>query len=427
MQRSFGFWTAISMVVGSMIGGSIFVLPSSLAKFGWTSAVGWLVAGIGVLAIARVITDLTVRNPEEPGILTICGDVLGLLPGRIIAWSYWLLLVGAAAVLAMVAADYLSFLLPRLAEIEWMRPAMAFLILLAIAALNLRGVKGAGVFQVVTTVLKILPLVFVIGIAAYLVVAVPSTFTQTRSAPFDAALLTPTVGVLCFALLGFESASLIAQRVRDPERNVVRATLFGLALVLIIYFLASTAIVLATPVEELSGAPAPLAMFTTTHAGSWAGSAVAVFAAISAIGCLNACVLLLGDVPFGMVRDGQLPEWVAPGSERGVGQRPLLTGAGLAAILVLVSSNSVGEQVLDFLLRLTTASSIFFYAGICLASLKVGVQRPLAAFGVGFCAWVLYGTGPEASLLGISLMLVGTLLHFVIGGRTSPRGSVPSL
>ncbi len=88
MQRSFGFWTAISMVVGSMIGGSIFVLPSSLAQFGWTSTVGWLAAGIGVLAIARVITDLTVRNPEEPSVLTICGDVLGLLPGRIIAWSY---------------------------------------------------------------------------------------------------------------------------------------------------------------------------------------------------------------------------------------------------------------------------------------------------------------------------------------------------
>lgn len=427
MQRSFGLWTSVSMVVGSMIGGSIFVLPSSLAQFGWTSAVGWFVAGFGVLAIARVITDLTVKNPDEPSILTISGDILGLLPGRIIAWSYWLLLVGAAAVLAMVAADYISFLLPILAEIEWMGSVLAFLFLLAIAVLNLGGVKGAGLFQVVTTVLKLLPLVFVIGIAAYLVFSVPSTFTQTRSEPFSAALLTPAVGVLCFALLGFESASLIAQRVRDPERNVVRATLFGLAFVLFIYFLVSTAIVLATPAGELQGAAAPLAMFTSTHAGPWAGSAVALFAAISAIGCLNAVVLLLGDVPFGMVRDGQLPEWIAPGSERGIGQRPLLTGTGLAAILVLVSSNSVGEQVLDFMLRVTTASAIFFYAGICIAAIKVRVQRPLGILGVGFCAWVLYGTGTEASLLGIALMLVGMMLHFLIGGRTKPRGSVPAL
>ena len=426
MQRSFGFWTAISMVVGSMIGGSIFVLPSSLAQFGWTSTVGWLAAGIGVLAIARVITDLTVRNPEEPSVLTICGDVLGLLPGRIIAWSYWLLLVGAGAVLSMVAADYLSFLFPMLAETDGMSSFAAFFILSAIAMLNLGGVKGAGVFQVATTVLKLLPLVFVIGIAAIILFSAPSTFTQSQSEPFNVGLLTPTVGVLCFALLGFESASLIAQRVKDPERNVVRATLLGLVLVLVIYFLVSTTIVLATPADVLRNAPAPLAMFTSTFAGSWAGSAVALFAAISAIGCLNAVVLLLGEVPFGMVRDGQLPEWIAPGSERGIGQRPLLTGTGLAAALVLVSSNSVGEQVLDFLLRLTTASSIFFYAGICLTAIKVGVQRPLAIFGVGFCAWILYGTGTEASLLGISLMLVGMIMSFLIGGRTKPRGTAPA-
>lgn len=426
MKRSFGFWTAISMVVGSMIGGSIFVLPSSLAQFGWTSTVGWLAAGIGVLTIARVISDLTVRNPDEPSILTISGDILGLLPGRIIAWSYWLLLVGAGAVLSMVAADYLSFLLPVMAGEQWMRIFVAFLILSAIAILNLGGVKGAGIFQVATTVLKLLPLVFVIAIAAYLLVSSPSAFTQSRSAPFSADLLTPTVGVLCFALLGFEVASLIAQRVRDPERNVVRATLLGLTFVLIIYFAVSTAIVLATPVEELRGAPAPIAMFTSTHAGAWAGSAVALFAAISAIGCLNAVVLLLGEVPFGMVRDGQLPEWIAPGSAHGIGKRPLLAGTGLAATLVLVSSNSIGEQVLDFLLRITTASSIFFYAGICLAAIKVGVQRPLAIFGVGFCAWVLYGTGPEASVSGISLMLVGVMLHFLIGGRTKPRGTAPA-
>ena len=71
------------------------------------------------------------------------------------------------------------------------------------------------------------------------------------------------------------------------------------------------------PVEELRGAHAPIAMLTSTHAGAWAGSAVARFAAISAFGCLNAVVLLLGEMPFGTVRDGQLPEWIAPGVRTG--------------------------------------------------------------------------------------------------------------
>ncbi len=426
MQRAFGPWTATAMVVGTMIGAGIFVLPSSLAPFGWTAAAGWIIGGAGVLAIAKAIAALTIRYPEEPGILTICGDILGLLAGRIMAWSYWVGAVGSAAVLALVAGEYLLFLVP----IEAPKGAASLIgltVLLALTAINLRGIRDAGRLQVATTLLKLLPLAFVIGIILTLAVTAPATYTASRAVPFRADALIPMIGVSFFALIGFENASLISQRVRDPQRNVARATIWGLAFVLAVYFLVSMGIVLATPAAVLRSEGAPLAAFTAAHAGGWAASAIALFAAISAIGALNAVVLLLGEVPFGMVRDGQLPEWMAPQDAHGIGRRPLVFGVALTAALIVLSPWSVGELVLDFLLRLTTSTSMFFYAGICIAALKVGIHPVLSVIGIVFSAVVLYGTGTEASLLGLGLMAAGVAVHVAIGGRTTPRGTVPAM
>ena len=378
---------------------------------------------IGVLAIARVMVELHVENPEEPSAMTICGDILGLLAARLIAWSYWAGLVVAAALLPLAATGYLLFLWPGAPLADWVTPAVALIILGSLLALNLRGAVGAGRFQVATTVLKLLPLVLVLGIIAVIAFSNPATFTSSQAEPFHLTQITPALGVIFFAALGFEGASLVAQRVQNPQRNIVRATMYGMAIVLLIFFVTSMGIVLATPTAELQDSSASFATFASTYAGGWAGNFVALFAAISAIGCLNAVVMIIGEVPFAMARLGQLPQWMAPGNDRQVGQRPMLAGIGIAATIILIGTTGVGSQVIDFLLRLTTAATIWFFAGVCLAGLKVGIKRALSLLGLAFCAWVLYGTGAEASLLGIGLMVVGAGLHFMIGERTSPKGS----
>ncbi|MFO6447523.1 APC family permease [Erythrobacter sp. NE805] len=236
----------------------------------------------------------------------------------------------------------------------------------------------------------------------------------------------PAIGASFFALLGFEAASMVTQRVRDPMRNVTRATHYGLAFVLLVYLLVTMGIVLAVPPSVLTRQGAPLAAFAAIYAGGWAASGIALFAAISAIGALNPGVLFFGEIPYGLVRDGQLPAWMAPEDERGIGRRALILGITLGAVLVIVSRFSLGEQVLDFLLRLSAATNIFFYAGICLAGLKARTKPMLCVIGIAFSAAVLYGTGTEAALLGLGLMVVGVAVHFALGGRTTPLGTVPA-
>lgn len=418
LQRPFGIWTATALVVGGMIGAGIFALPGQLAPYGWAGTVSWLVAGLGVIAIARVIAALMAPRPQEPSILTICGDILGLAPGRVLTWTYWVTIFSSLPAISLTAAAYLLHPFPELRQGAWGQAAVALAIILGLAAVNLRGVRGAGRLQVATTLLKLVPLALVVAIVAWLLASAPETYSETTTAPFSAALLTPALAITFFAMLSFENASLVAERVKDPARNVPRATLYGLALVLTIYLVVSTGIAFAIPADELATTSAPVAYFVARYLGPWAGDAVALFAAISAIGCLNGLVMLLGELPLGLARDGQLPEWMAPTNARGVAARPLLLGIALGVVLLLGSVTGMGEKVLDFMLRLTTAASIWFYAGICLAALRTRTRIVAAVLGLAFCAWVLVSAGTEAVALSVLLIVIGIPLHFLIGKRS---------
>ncbi|MCB2047759.1 MAG: amino acid permease [Novosphingobium sp.] len=426
LERPFGLWTATAMVVGGMIGAGIFVLPASLAPFGWTSVLAWIAGGLGVATIASVLSKLMQSRPAEPSIITLCGDIMGLLFGRLLAWVYWIAVVVSLPVLALAAMAYLFHLAPGLPSGPWEGALGGTAILAILTAINLRGAREAGNLQIVTTVLKLVPLLLVIGIVVRLAIAEPQTYSATHIAPASMANLTPALGVAFFAMLAFENASLMAERVRDPQRNVARATMLGLLLVFSIYIIVSTGIIAALPAAELENSSAPIALFVSRYMGSWAGDAVALFAAISAIGCLNCLVLLLGEIPLGMVRDGQLPDWMATENANEIASVPLISGVALAVVLMIASVTGFGEKVLDFLLRLTTASAVWFYVGICIAAFRLGLLRALSAIGLAFCLWVLIGTGLEAGILGICLILVGIPLHFLLGDRTRPRYSAPA-
>ncbi len=417
--RPFGFWTATAMVVGTMIGAGIFILPSQLAPLGWTAAAAWLVAACGVMAIAVVIADLVRQRPGGPGIMATCGDILGLFPARVLAWTYWTAVWCSAAVLALTAANYLARIFPALGPDPARIALVSTGIIAALTGLNLRGVRAAGRFQIATTALKLLPLVAVILIVVILAVTNPETYTRSAAAPFSPVLLTPALTLVFFAMLGFETASMMAERVHNPARNVVRATLAGLAITIAIYLVVSMGIVSAMPPEQLQSTGAPIAYFVGHYWGNWAGDAVALFAAVSAIGCLNGIIFLQGEIPLTMVRGGQLPAWAAPTNRRDVAAWPLIASSGLAIALILGSATQFGAGLLDFMLRLTTASSIWFYLGVCIAALSIGRMRVLAWIGIIFCLWALYGSGLAAGGLGVMLMLLAVPLHFLMPDQRS--------
>ncbi len=420
-KRPFGFWTATALVIGGMIGSGIFLLPASLAPFGWLGTAAWAISVGGALAIAWALARLAREMPEETGAIAMTGAVLGTLPGVLVGWTYWISVWGANAAISIAATSYLSVFVPALNATPLTGALTSIALIWLLTLLNLGGARLAGQFQVVSTLLKLIPLLAVILIAAALALGGAPHAVQLPSTGSSIGTLTAAVTLTMFALIGFEAAGVAAERVRDPERNVMRATMTGTALTGLLYVLVCLGMVLFLPVDALSHASAPFALFVGTYLGSGAALAVAGFAAVAAIGALNGWVLIQGEVPLGMARAGLLPVWFARVNARDVPVRVLLISSTLASVLVYSNSSAKLGKIFEFVALLTTSSNLWFYAAICVAALVKQVAVPVAALGLAFSIWAIIGAGVGPSALSLALMLTAVpvyLLRFA-GGRPS--------
>ncbi|MDB5714120.1 MAG: amino acid permease [Sphingomonadales bacterium] len=418
-DRPFGLWTATAMVVGSMIGSGIFLLPASLAPYGWVGVVAWVLASAGALVIAYVLVRLSRVLPLASGGIGIVGETLGPIAGALIGWSYWVSTWSANAAIATAASSYLSVLIPPLSATPLRGALTASALIWALTALNLAGARAAGRFQVVTTILKVVPLATVAIILATLGVSGKGHVLPQPPMPLSFAGLTAPLTLTLFALLGFECASLIAARVQRPEVNIFRATMFGSGLAALFYVVVCSGIVLTLPTAVVANSPAPFATFVETFLGHWPAVAVTLFAAIAAIGALNGWVLIQGEIPRGMAVEGLLPAWFGRTDCRDVPVGVLILSSALASALVMTNAAKSLSGIFEFMVLLTTASSLWFYFAACVAALRLRIAIPAAVLGLIFSVWAMWGAGIVASGLSLLLMLTVLPLYWMRGARLS--------
>jgi APA family basic amino acid/polyamine antiporter len=165
-RRVLGFWMCLALVMGNMVGSGVFLLPASLAPFGWNAVAGWIVTIAGALVLAYLLVRLTRALPAEPDAVGLVRSSLGPTPGFMIGWSYWVSVWTANVTLAVACVSNFSVLAPGFSTVPF-APAMAALALIwALTAVSLRGAQAAGGLQVVTLLLKLIPLLVVAVIIA---------------------------------------------------------------------------------------------------------------------------------------------------------------------------------------------------------------------------------------------------------------------
>ncbi len=412
-ERPFGFWTAAALIVGSMIGSGIFLLPVAIAPYGWTGVLAWMISIAGVLCIGFAIARLTQAMPHENGIVAIASSVLGPVPGVLVGWSYWVSAWAAAAALAIAATSYLGVFVPGLTATPFTGAMTSVAIIWALTALNFAGAQIVGQFQVLTTILKLLPL---IAVAVIIAVIVPTGQAPLPPLPPPDTMFTGLFAAMTltlFPLLGFETAGVVSGRVRDPARTIMRATMVGTVLTGLIYIIVGSGIALTLPPDQLAASNAPFALFVETWVGTNAGYVVAAFAAIAAIGALNSTVLGQGEIPLRMARSGLLPPWFAKTDARDVPVRALIISSTLASLLVLTTSSPTLGGVFIFVVLLTTSSSLWLFAAICLAALIRRIAVPAALAGLAFSCVVMVGAGIEVSALSLALMLTALPVYWM--------------
>lgn len=429
-DRKLGFWMALALVVGNYIGSGIFLLPAQLAPLGWNAVFGWLLTIAGVLCLAVVFARLSRIMPVDGGPYHYVQQAFGPLPGFVVAWSYWIAIWVGIAALAVAAISYLSFFVPALAETPGLGALAAAGLLWLLTAVNIVSVRLAGSVQLATTILKLLPLVAVVAIAAFANLDGRAPIhTPFRAADLSIASITTAAALTLWAMLGVESAVTGTRKIANPERNIPRVTIIGAAVVGLIYVLVSTPVGLLMPVEQAAASNAPLADFVAFFWSPRLAALVGLFAAISAIGCLNGWVFLQGEVPLSLAREGSFPAFFGKVTNRGTALRAQVLSSGCATALIAFNADRSVAGLFVFMILLSTVSSLFLYFGSTLAALKLQREGRIdrsaamalaAVLGLVFSIWTFVGAGLEATAWGLLLMAAGIPIYLVMRRRATP-------
>ena len=419
--RALGFWLALALVVGNFIGSGIFLLPAQLAPFGWNAFFGWLISIAGALCLAYVFARLARAMPGASGPFAYVEEAFGRLPAFVVTWAYWISIVVGNAALATAATSYLSLFAPQLATVAGLGAIMSIALVWALTAINCVSIRAGGGIQATTVLIKLVPLLAVIGITiAILAEGRQDAMPALRASDLSLGSINAAATLTLWALLGVECASGAARNVRDPGRNIPRATLTGTLLVGIIYIAVSSAVAMLLPQEEVAGSNAPIALFVSYYWSEGLALFVGLFAAVSAIGALNGFIMLQGEMPLRMASAGGFPHWFAQTSRAGIPVRAHILSSLVTTLLLAANYSSSLAELFQFMLLLSTSATLILYLACALAALRLqqlraielsGVLLGVASLAALYSVWTLYGAGYDALKWGAVLLIAGMMLY----------------
>ncbi len=275
--------------------------------------------------------------------------------------------------------------------------------------------------QLVTTVLKLLPLLAAITVALLLL---GRSHGAAASAPVPVSIggIAGVAALAMFAMLGFESATLPAGKVEDEERTVPRATIAGTLVAGAVTLGACAAVLYLLPAEVAAVSPSPFADAIRPALGEGAGTLVTLFALISALGALNGWVLISGEVPLSMAEARVFPAWFGKTTAVGTPVRAQWVSS-LIAVLLLAANYTRGlSGIFTFMILVSTVSALILYAAAAIAALKLRIAVAASILGLLFTAFAFWGAGLEASLWGLGLLLTGLPVYW-LNRRSSPQAA----
>ena len=352
LRRQIGVRTAAALIVGEVIAVGIFLTPAGMAKdlaspF-WLLVV-WLTMGGMALSGALCYGELSARYPEAGGGYAFLREAYGPAVAFMYGWMAFLVMdPGLTALLAVGIATYAGYAL-KLSTTGVKLLAVATII--AVALINIRGVKlGAGFVRIITFLkLGLLAFIFLWGVGFQLgdwSNFTPFVVRPPNSAPLIGALAGGMMGAF-FSFAGWWDLGKLAGEVKDPGRNLPRALAYGVTIVMVVYILTSFAFVYLVPLDQVTSGETFAAQAGEVLFGRAGGLIFSLIVVISVLGSITAVVMSAPRVYFAMARDGLFFPAVAKLHKRY--ETPALAIA-LQALLasVLVASGTFDEIMTYF-------------------------------------------------------------------------------
>jgi len=360
LLRALGVWGLAANIVNITIGGGIFRLPAAAAgALGAAAPIAYVVCAIAMGLIVLCFAEAGSRVSLTGGLYAYVEVAFGPFVGFLAGVMLWAGITAALSAVASFFADAVVALVPSLAS-PFARATFLVVVIVALAALNVIGVRQANRFNVAMTVAKLLPLLLLIAVG---VGAIHGGNLAWSSAPPVRGVARASA-VLIFAFLGVESALVPSGEVRDPARTVPRAIFLAMVVVTIVYLLIQ---IVAQGVlgASLAAQTNPLAAAAGAVMGAPGRNVILIGSALSMFGYVSGMTLAVPRMLFAFGRDGFLPAGIAAVHDR---YRTPHVAIALQAIVVIALAVSGSFETLAII---ANGSILLVYVACCAAVLRL--------------------------------------------------------
>jgi APA family basic amino acid/polyamine antiporter len=353
-------------VVGGIIGGGIFRTPATVAerlRSPGLVLLAWVIGGAVALIGAFCFGELGRRRPRAGGGYVYLRETWGALPAFLYGWT--LVLVIATGAIAAVAVTFADYTLALLGLQHRFSVPLAVAAIALLAGINYVGVRPAAITQNIFTLLKLAALAVLIGAGVFL--AAPPAPTSGAPSGSFAALGSALVPIL-FTYGGWQQTNFIAEEIIEPERNLPRALVLGVAVVVLVYLLTNYVYLHVLGVDRLGASTAPAAETMDALLGPIGGKIIAAGIALSTFGFLNLVILVTPRVLQAMAADGVFFRKLA--ELHPAYRTPAAAIVALAICAIILTLTGTFGQLVDYV---TFGDWIFF--GLTVAGLFIYRSR----------------------------------------------------
>lgn len=425
-KKSLGFWTLTALVAGNMIGSGIFMLPATLASFGSIGIVAWIITSVGTMILALVFARLSRLLPRTGGAYAYCREAYGDFIGFQVAYNYWIAVWVGNAAIVVTLVSYMGIFWPQLNTTPLLSFAFSLALIWGITFINILGVREAGKVQVITTVLKLIPLVLIAFVGLFFLQSHNiAAFNVSGKSTFAA--LTGAATATMWSFIGFESATVPAEHVIDPRRNIPRATLLGTGVAACVYILSTLSLMGAVPMQQLAHSSAPFADGARVMFGPHANILVGFAAVVACLGTLNGWILMQGQIPLAAARDGLFPVHFAKVTKTDTPAFGLIVSSILISLLLAMRYSASMVDQFTMISLLATLASLIPYIYTSVAEIliyirererfnrkKLLVSSSLALLAFVYTYWLIYGAGVEIVFYGVMLLLSSIPVYLLL-------------
>jgi GABA permease len=398
--------TMISM--GGIIGAGLFVGSSAAIAAGGPAVVlSYLLAGILILLIMRMLGEMAVAKPQVRSFSEFARAGLGNWAGFLAGWLYWYFWVVVIPIEAIAGAN----LLHNWIDLPvWL---LGFGLMGSMTGINLLSARSFGECEFWFSSIKVAAIIVFIVIAGSYAFGWTSPHGATFDnlvnaggfAPHGSLAVLAGVTTVFFAITGAEITMVAAAESVEPAKAIAQLTSSVIIRILVFYVVSVFLIVSVVPWSRVVPGQSPFTLALTTIGLQWAGTAMGVIILTAVLSCLNSAFYVCSRVLFVLAEHGDAPQALVKLSSRRVPARSVVIGA-LAGVLGIAANALAPKTVFAFLVNASGALIVFVYALICLAQIRLRRERarsgaPAPALQMWWFPWASY-----AAIAGMITVLV---------------------